>query len=83
MNRKHYDLEVVLAFVAFLVLLTNTALAKSVTFQREYTYQASEADSKLSCRAIAMEQVKRLLLGELARERMQRIRNKLLLKYME
>lgn len=34
-------------------------------FQREYTYRASEADSKLSCRAIALEQVKRILLEEL------------------
>lgn len=35
------------------------------TFEREYTYQAGEADSKLSCRAIGLEQVKRLLLEEL------------------
>ena len=41
------------------------ALAGLVTFQKEYTYQASEADSKLSCRTIAFEQVKRLLLEEL------------------
>lgn len=34
------------------------------TFVREYTYNASDADSKLSSRAIAMEQVKRLLLEE-------------------
>lgn len=49
----------------FLLLCINTAFAKSVAFDREYTYQASEADSKLSCRAIALEQVKRLLLEEL------------------
>ncbi|MBI5966717.1 MAG: tetratricopeptide repeat protein [Deltaproteobacteria bacterium] len=41
------------------------ALAGLVTFQKEYTYQASEADSKLSCRTIFLEQVKRLLLEEL------------------
>jgi hypothetical protein len=35
------------------------------TFEKEYTYQASEIDSKVSCRTIAMEQVKRLLLEEL------------------
>jgi tetratricopeptide (TPR) repeat protein len=34
------------------------------TFVREYTYKAGEADSKLSARAIALEQVKRLLLEE-------------------
>jgi tetratricopeptide (TPR) repeat protein len=43
----------------------NLANASLVTFQKEYTYQASEADSKSSSRAIALEQVKRLLLEEL------------------
>ena len=65
MNWKRYNLSVVAAFVSFIVLCTSTASAKSVTFQREYSYQASETDSKLSCRAIALEQVKRLLLEEL------------------
>jgi len=39
--------------------------AKPIKFQREYRYEASEADSKLSSRAIALEQVKRLLLEEM------------------
>lgn len=39
--------------------------AASVTLTREYTYQAGDADSKLSSRSIALEQVKRLLLEEL------------------
>ncbi|MDO9309852.1 MAG: hypothetical protein Q7V04_12380, partial [Deltaproteobacteria bacterium] len=43
----------------------NLAIAKPITVTREYTYRASEADSKLSSRAIALEQVKRLLLEEL------------------
>jgi tetratricopeptide (TPR) repeat protein len=34
------------------------------TFVKEYTYQASDFDSKISSRAIALEQVKRLLLEE-------------------
>ncbi len=34
------------------------------TFVREYTYKAGESDSKISSRAIALEQVKRLLLEE-------------------
>jgi len=34
-------------------------------FEREYTYQASEADSKLSSRTISLAEVKRLLLEEL------------------
>ena len=34
-------------------------------FEREYTYQATKIDSKESSRAIALEQVKKLLLDEL------------------
>ena len=51
----------------FLALLAGwgEARAATMTFVREYTYQAGEADSKLSSRAIALEQVKRLLLEEL------------------
>ncbi|MDP8314660.1 MAG: tetratricopeptide repeat protein [Candidatus Celaenobacter antarcticus] len=51
----------------FLILLIYIFLATSLaakTFIREYSYQAGEADSKLSARAIALEQVKRLLLEE-------------------
>jgi len=39
--------------------------AKTKTFVREYTYNASEADSKLSARAMSLIQVKELLLEEL------------------
>jgi tetratricopeptide (TPR) repeat protein len=39
--------------------------AETKTFIREYTYKAGEIDSKISCRAIALEQLKRLLLEEL------------------
>jgi tetratricopeptide (TPR) repeat protein len=35
------------------------------TFVRDFTYQATEMDSKVSCRMIALEQAKRLLLEEL------------------
>ena len=50
-----------------LLLLTSfsPAVAETKTFIKEYTYQASEFDSKASCRTIALEQVKRLLLEEL------------------
>ena len=41
------------------------ALAKTKTFVREYTYNASEADSKLSARAMALIQIKELLFEEL------------------
>ena len=43
---------------------SNQSFAESKTFIREYSYQASELDSKVSCRAIALELVKRLLLEE-------------------
>ena len=46
-------------------LSTDISIAKQVTFERDYTYQASEYDSKVSCRVNALEQVKRLLLEEL------------------
>jgi hypothetical protein len=39
--------------------------AEMKTFVRDYTYQASEVDSKQTCRVIALEQVKRLCLEEL------------------
>jgi tetratricopeptide (TPR) repeat protein len=39
--------------------------AETKTFIKEYTYQASELDSKASCRIIALEQIKRILLEEL------------------
>lgn len=48
--------------VAALILGWMTLGAK--TFIREYTYNASEADSKISSRSIALEQVKRILLEE-------------------
>jgi len=54
-----------LVFSMVFWLSVTVASAKTVTYVKEYTYQASEVDSKLSCRTIAMEQVKRLLLEEL------------------
>ena len=51
--------------LVFLFTLANLAFAETKIFIEEYTYQASEADSKLSSRAIAFEQVKRLLLERL------------------
>ena len=53
-----------LLMIVFL-LFPVQSLAASKVFEREYTYSASEADSKLTCRVIALEQVKRLLLEEL------------------
>jgi tetratricopeptide (TPR) repeat protein len=55
------------ALVIFLVGVTEwqEAIAAPVTYISEYTHQAGDADSKLTCRTIAFEQVKRLLLEQL------------------
>lgn len=51
--------------IALLLFLSfSPALAERKTFIKEYTYQASDFDSKMSSRTIALEQVKRLLLEE-------------------
>lgn len=50
--------------IAVLLFLPSAALAEIKTFEKEYTYQASDFDSKMSSRAIALEQIKRLLLEE-------------------
>jgi hypothetical protein len=49
--------------VLFLSGLSVSVYAK--TFEREYTYRASEADSKITSRAIALNQVKTALLEEI------------------
>ena len=54
-----------LVFTMLFLLSATTTSAKVVTYMKEYNYQAGEADSKLSARTIALEQVKRLLLEEL------------------
>lgn len=67
---KIFNLQVLhklmILFMAATILAgSQVAIAKPVTLTREYTYRASEADSKLTSRTIALEQVKRLLLEEL------------------
>jgi len=54
-----------LIVLVFLFIMANLAFAETKVFVEEYTYQASEYDSKVSCRALALEQVKRLLLEKL------------------
>jgi hypothetical protein len=51
--------------VIILLFAVNTAFAEVKTFEKEYTYQASDFDSKNSSRTLALETVKRLLLEEL------------------
>ncbi|WP_236021737.1 tetratricopeptide repeat protein [Geomesophilobacter sediminis] len=54
-----------LVLIALVMGIAQAACADPVTVVREYTYRAGDADSKLTCRTIALEQVKRLLLEEL------------------
>ena len=54
-----------LIILSLLLIVTSSALAEIKTYEKEYTYQASELDSKASSRTVALEQVKRLLLEEL------------------
>ncbi len=59
---RHYSS---VPLIAFLFFIASPVFADTVTFTKEYTYQASEFDSKHSSRTLALEQVKRLLLEEL------------------
>ena len=63
MNRHIFPITI-FALLTTLVFC-NAVPAEIRTFTKEYTYQASEFDSKASSRTIALEQVKRLLLEEL------------------
>lgn len=54
-----------LIIALFLFTSFSPALAEVKPFIEEYTYKASEADSKLSSRTIALREVKRLLLEKL------------------
>lgn len=64
--KRIFILGTVVFYLVFAFLFAHSEVAAAEkTFQREYNYQASEADSKLTSRAMALEQVKRLLLEEL------------------
>lgn len=52
-------------FIATTLLIVMFVHAENKTFIREYTYQASESDSKITARNQALTEVKKLLLEEL------------------
>ncbi len=52
-------------FFILFCALTVPLYSQTKTYVREYTYLAGEADSKITSRAIALDQVKRLLLEEI------------------
>jgi hypothetical protein len=47
-----------------LLVFSSLSTAQEKTFIREYTHKAGDADSKITSRAIALNQVKRILLEE-------------------
>ena len=64
-RQRMHIIRFAVLFTTLFIFFIKPAFAETVTFTKEYTYQASELDSKASCRTIALEQVKRLLLEEL------------------
>ena len=52
--------------ITLLLMLAGCLFASEKTFVREYTYQASDYDSKVTSRANALEQVKTILLEEVS-----------------
>ena len=66
MNMKTAIINLTFTLIQSLfLLLSSIASAETKTFIKEYTYMASDIDSKVSSRAIAMELVKRALLEQL------------------
>ncbi len=57
--------RIIMNIFLLILLIPNLTFAETKTFIKEYTYQASEVDSKQTCRILALEQVKRLLLEEM------------------
>lgn len=59
-------MKIILFFYFLLFLFVPTFLqAETITFEEQYIYDASDADSKLTCRAISLLEVKKLLLEKL------------------
>ena len=52
-------------FPFFFVILSFSLIAQEKTFIRDFTYNASDLDSKVSCRAIAKKELRSLLLDEI------------------
>ncbi|MDP1675326.1 MAG: tetratricopeptide repeat protein [Bacteroidota bacterium] len=52
-------------FIAVFLLIHTHLFSQDKEFVREYTYTAKEEDSKITSRAIALDQVKRILLEEI------------------
>ena len=63
--RKSSLIRINLIFLLLVLFIPNTTSAELKTFIKEYTYQASDFDSRHSSRTIALEMLKRILIEEL------------------
>jgi len=63
-NNLLRKIQASIVLMAITTSVISLADAEEKTFEEEYTYQASEMDSKVTSRTIALEQVKRILLEE-------------------
>jgi len=61
---KSIFVSITLVSFVFILFIPDYTSAELKIFVKEYTYQASDFDSKMSSRTIALEQVRRLLLEE-------------------
>jgi tetratricopeptide (TPR) repeat protein len=61
---KSIIMRITLISLLIVLFIPHNAFAELKTFIKEYSYQASDFDSKMSSRTIAFEQIKRLLLEE-------------------
>lgn len=61
--KKHFSMAFII--LSSLIIHSNASAAGLITFEREYRYQAGKTDNQISCRMIALEQVKLQLLEEL------------------
>ena len=59
-------LRISIAYLIILIVLIETTIvfAQKKTFIREFKYNSSDMDSKISCRAIALNELRVLLLNE-------------------
>jgi tetratricopeptide (TPR) repeat protein len=62
---KNVSARFVVVLAAVILSFEPAAPAEKTIFEKEYTYRASDIDSKVTSRSIALEQVKRMLLEEL------------------
>ncbi|PKN71641.1 MAG: hypothetical protein CVU54_01035 [Deltaproteobacteria bacterium HGW-Deltaproteobacteria-12] len=65
LSMKANMMRIIIVSFLLIILIPNFSFAETKTFIKEYNYQASEVDSKLTSRSVALAQVKRLLLEEL------------------